>query len=1313
MKNSNAFQSFVHLFRVNMNCAKVLCRMSVVAALAFALPHQAQAQTVNQLYFPLADATGTTSPSSTALGGLSGINLTLYNGSSTAVNLHGAIGTGLDGGRALDLTIGDTANAGGSANGSGAANAAVDSSDANIALVGGNTVSSFVASMWINEGGALSATTGTFPRLFVLSATGANDGSANTIGVKFQQGNQFIISIDSSPATANYYSAGVGASLSTTFTPFPADQWIFVAWVYDGTNIYNYIGTNGVPATLQGSYPAAGLTVNLGATPTLVVGNRSKGGSRGFYGQVQDFSFSTGVPTNALAFVQGAQLSQQLTLNVNFIDASINNAYGGGTAPAPAAFSGAAAIGSPGDIWNGVGGFTYSAYPDGATYTTPANTLKYAEGSLSTVGFSLSAPGGSYDSDTVNWGDGPWLGTTYQNLFQTLISTGAGSPSGYVDLTGLSPNAVYNLYVYSAANAVRTTEFTVGGGGGTQAVAYDGATTTLVEGTDYVEFTNVTADGSGNLAISFTNGVTTPASSEGDFNGFQLEFVSGTPPGIVPPIPTVSLTTTNLAGLTLCTNTSVTFSAVSSVANISSFTVSVTTNALYPSNPGTTLALPGMTTVGLGTPNATVTIPLTPGLTYSITVTATDSNSQTSQAATAKFDTIAPSLVIEASDYNYNGGSFMDTTAYGGVWQYYTVNDSDNINGLENHDFFKSGGEGPGALFYRDLSDSTIAPNAAPYVTVANSDSVSEQKYAVATTGTNEGVNDFPELGIGYDTDNPGDWQNYTRTFGPGGSAPAGNYNIWLFMASSGTGEQARLFTVSPSPYNSSSTLSSNQLGQFGTVSFAENDWNGYEYVPLTGSAGNVLSVPIANGVQTFQIKVGTGQGPNLGFLMLVPAASVGAPGLVSVYPDGTHPFEQTNSISFVATAGTGASFPSSADIHLVLNGVDVTPGVTFTAVGTNWAGSYPLRGDTVYSAVINLTNNLNLSSSIPISFDTFNSNYYTWEAVDYDFSTNNNTSSPPQQGTEVGPGWVSAQFIDDPIPTGDINGTGTGPVGTEATNSYFGYPENWTPGNDPYGAGAIAQQGIDVNVTANGQTIAYEQYRFGDGVGAQPSSDYIRPKFMTSQTTGWPAEGIAADPNVGPFNICYYDTGNWLNYTRHFPPGSYYVWGRQANNANYTNSLSVVTGAGSTNQTATVLGTFTDTNAQGFQAWHWLPLLDSNGNKVALNLTGAATTLRATALADNNMEFFMLSPGPFKLTPTVTGGQVKISFPVAPGCTYLVQYKSNLAASNWTTVYTITLNSDGAVTSVIPSSPSVTASGGIVTISNATPGYYTVALVQ
>src|SRR5208282_1204937 len=120
----------------------------------------------------------------------------------------------------------------------------------------------------------------------------------------------------------------------------------------------------------------------------------------------------------------------------------------------------------------------------------------YSDSTRSTVSLNLSSPNGSFDNNACG-GTTPFDGGPYAPLFSTLISTAASSANGYVDLTGLSPNAVYNLYVYSAGNAGaggRSSTFTVGGGGGSQTSTWTGTDSTLISGDDYLEFAGVTAD---------------------------------------------------------------------------------------------------------------------------------------------------------------------------------------------------------------------------------------------------------------------------------------------------------------------------------------------------------------------------------------------------------------------------------------------------------------------------------------------------------------------------------------------------------------------------------------------------------------------------------------------------------------------------------------------------------------------------------------------------------------------------------------------------------------------------------------------------
>src|SRR5208282_600381 len=204
-------------------------------------------------------------------------------------------------------TNGDSGNATQSANANGAANSATDQGDAALAF---GTISNFMVTMWFKEPIVYSDASGnTLPRLFVLSTAGGNEDTANSIGVKFQLGNQFELVINAATTTTgNSYNAPANtATLGTTLaSDLLPNKWYFVAWVYDSTNLYQFTGSDSAVATLRSQLAAPGLTVNLGSTPWLLVGNRNFKGSRGFFGSIEDFRFYTNVVSggNNASFVE-------------------------------------------------------------------------------------------------------------------------------------------------------------------------------------------------------------------------------------------------------------------------------------------------------------------------------------------------------------------------------------------------------------------------------------------------------------------------------------------------------------------------------------------------------------------------------------------------------------------------------------------------------------------------------------------------------------------------------------------------------------------------------------------------------------------------------------------------------------------------------------------------------------------------------------------------------------------------------------------------------------------------------------------------
>ena len=467
------------------------------------------------------------------------------------------------------------------------------------------------------------------------------------------------------------------------------------------------------------------------------------------------------------------------------------------------------------------------------------------------------------------------------------------------------------------------------------------------------------------------------------FSGANVGFLSAPVP------PTISSVTPNQ--ITLCTNTVLTCTASSTETTITNFQVIATTTTLEGTTTNTTtynVGSAGLTVTGLGTSSATISLALAANTIYqSVIINATDADNL-SVSSSASFDTLVPTLVIEAADFNYSSGQFMDTPANGGLWLY------QNLVGTAGIDENKA--SRTNSQIYR--------PTDAVVIQAAASTSSTAQKF-VSAANTND-----VETDVGYNT--PGDWLNYTRTFGSGGSAPVGTYNVYCYLATSGSGEQSSFSEVTSDRTQPNQTTTS--LGQFGTSSFTDNSYNNYVYVPLVDSFGNRVSVTLTNGIQTFKSTV-VGN-PNLGFYLLVPKVPVYTPELLSVSPNNG-PYQPATQFSFTVGPADGPAI-STNGISLVLNGVTITSGLNFTQVGGNWVVTYAIQSNAVYTAVINVTNASGdtLSAPYTVSFDTFSQNNFMIEAEDFDFN--------------------SGQFIDNPVPTSG-NGTNTGNL---TANSYFYY---------------------------------------------------------------------------------------------------------------------------------------------------------------------------------------------------------------------------------------------------------------------------------
>jgi len=494
----------------------------------------------------------------------------------------------------------------------------------------------------------------------------------------------------------------------------------------------------------------------------------------------------------------------------------------------------------------------------------------------------------------------------------------------------------------------------------------------------------------------------------------------------------------------------------------------------------------------------------------------------------------------------------------------------------------------------------------------------------------------IPDYLVGYF--NPSNWLNYTRTF------PAGTYNIYGRLANGNGG----LANCSLAEVISGEGTTSQTLSQLGIFQFTAQGWNNFNFIPLTDAWGNLLAVKL-NGQTTLQVTSGAlGGGVNLNFFMLVPGTNT-PPAIANIYPDGLQPFETTNSLTF--TVGSSVSTVSQNNIQVTLNGINVSSRLTFSGSSTNWAVSLPLAQEGLFTVVITATDAAGHANAYTETFDTFNQNNFMIEADEYDFN--------------------GGQFIDNAIETA---------TNYTATNSYFPWPDY------PVEGGAnVAVFDVDYTTlnTVAGETFLY---RYDDAAGTEVTSDFLRNKFINAgqdNTAGEPLGYTNTDFDVG-----WWVPGTWLNYTRTFPTNNYYVYSRLAGGVPYTNTTVglVTNGQGTTTQTTQLLGSCSDPNANGFQSWHWIPLVN-NGTNVLVSL-GGVETLQITAGPGNangnvNSHFYMFVPAvtplsSFPLSISISGGTISLAFQTQNSHAYTVLYSNSLNPASWQTLTTI--NGDGTV---------------------------------
>jgi len=204
--------------------------------------------------------------------------------------------------------------------------------------------------------------------------------------------------------------------------------------------------------------------------------------------------------------------------------------------------------------------------------------------------------------------------------------------------------------------------------------------------------------------------------------------------------------------------------------------------------------------------------------------------------------------------------------------------------------------------------------------------------------------------------------------------------------------------------------------------------------------------------------------------------------------------------------------------------------------------------------------------------------------------------------------------------------------------------------------AGLSAVAEVDFHDVATGGGYNYR----ATGTATEAISDIPRAQFTSAQD----------------YNIGFFENGEWGNYTRNYPLGTYHVWSRIATGNGSTTTAymeKVTSGFGTVDQTTLPLGNFS-VPSLGWGSFSWTQLKDGNNQPAVVVIDGFPNTLRfgrAVATPGANANFFMLVPvlAPMPLQVSRAGNTTSISFPGQTGFNYQVQYKNDVNDPSWTNV--------------------------------------------
>ena len=352
--------------------------------------------------------------------------------------------------------------------------------------------------------------------------------------------------------------------------------------------------------------------------------------------------------------------------------------------------------------------------------------------------------------------------------------------------------------------------------------------------------------------------------------------------------------------------------------------------------------------------------------------------------------------------------------------------------------------------------------------------------------------------------------------------------------------------------------------------------WGAYDFMPVTDANGNPVQMTFDGSVCTLQqLRVQGNDNMNFFMLMPVPTIQLSTVTISNVSPDGSVQFQNSNSFSFNA----------SSPVAINLSSITVQLTAT-TLFGTNTTALLTIGSGLSYTGnASNITVTASLASNVVYSALILANDA---NGVQASFSVSFDTISPAFTFEAEDWNYGGGNYIDNP------------PADAYAGSGFDGVAE------------------IDFHRPSGGTLGTYGRV----GLDSENCGDIHRAPYETSPGV------FSQDYDIGNTT-----SGDWANYTRTFPAGTYNMFVRVARGSSGSvtdaGKISLVTSDPTqTGQTIQDLGKHNTPSTGGWQSYEWMPIMNNGGFPAQFVADGTPKTLRYTFDgAGDNIGFIMLLP--------------------------------------------------------------------------------------